>query len=409
MTLLALLDREESWRQFYEYKTSLACPRDFERELTAFIKRKGWIPVCEAIRRGDDFPLPRRAVISKMHSQKKRVVYIYPPDENIVLKLLTFLLLRRYDGLFSDGLYSFRPGRSAKDAMRKLKSIPGIRDRCAYKVDISNYFNSVPVPALLPMLEETLRDDEELFLFLKRLLTEPRVREGGGIISEEKGIMAGTPLSAFYANLYLKDLDRAFADRGIPYARYSDDIIVFAESLKEAEAHAVFIKEFLSGRGLVVNPKKEILTGPSEGWTFLGFSYRDGVIDIAPASVTKIKQKMRRKTRALKRWQERNEADPARAAGAFIRVFNRKLLESAGDNDLTWSFWFFSVINTAESLHAIDLYAQDCLRYLLSGRHTKARYNVRYAELKALGYRSLVNAYYDFPEHKEAGEKPKSF
>ena len=77
------------------------------------------------------------------------------------------------------------------------------------------------------------------------------------------------------------------------------------------------------------------------------------------------------------------------------------LLESAGDNELTWSHWFFSVINTTESLHRIDLYAQDCLRVLISGKHTKARYNVRYEDLKRLGYRSLVHAYYDF----DPGEK----
>ena len=54
---------------------------------------------------------------------------------------------------------------------------------------------------------------------------------------------------------------------------------------------------------------------------------------------------------------------------------------------------------------------QDCLRYLLSGKRTKARFNVRYEDLKALGYRSLVNAYYDFSGNgpREAGEAPKSF
>ena len=61
---------------------------------------------------------------------------------------------------------------------------------------------------------------------------------------------------------------------------------------------------------------------------------------------------------------------------------------------MTWSLWFFPVINTVESLQLIDSYAQDCLRFILSGTRTKARYNVRYEELKALGYRSLVNEYY---------------
>ena len=64
------------------------------------------------------------------------------------------------------------------------------------------------------------------------------------------------------------------------------------------------------------------------------------------------------------------------------------------DSDLTWSLWFFPVITTPDSLHEIDLYAQDLLRFLISGKHTKSRFNVRYEDLKELGYKSLVNEYY---------------
>ncbi len=104
---------------------------------------------------------------------------------------------------------------------------------------------------------------------------------------------------------------------------------------------------------------------------------------------------MRRKTRSLQRWRQRNGVDGTRAAKAFIRIFNRKLLESPADSELSWCYWFFPVINTADSLREIDAYAQDCVRYLVSGRRTKARYNVRYGDMKALGYRSLVHAYYE--------------
>ena len=125
MSMLELLSQKEIWERFYEYKTSLACPKDFARTLRAFIDREGWEDVCAAIERGDPFPLPRKAVISKLSSGKKRTVYIYPQDENTVLKLLTYLLLRRYDGLFSPNLYSFRAGRCAKDAMRRFCALPG--------------------------------------------------------------------------------------------------------------------------------------------------------------------------------------------------------------------------------------------------------------------------------------------
>ncbi len=402
MSLLDLLSERECWELFYEYKCSLACPKKTARQLRAFIDREAYLPVCRAIREGKPFPLSKRSVISKMGSSKKRVVYTYPETENTVLKLLTYLLLRRCDGIFCGNLYSFRPGRTAKDAVRALRHVPGVGSMYSYKADIHDYFNSVPVPLLLPLLRETVGEDEPLYSFLSALLEEPNVMDRGRITAEEKGIMAGTPLSAFYANLYLCGLDRRFAEAGVPYARYSDDIILFAPTREEAETHAREIRSYLAERGLSINPAKEYRSAPGEGWTFLGFVCRGDTVDIAPATVTKLKQKMRRKARALQRWSKRSGAGGERAAAAFIRVFNRKLLEGPLDNELTWSWWFFSVINTTESLQVIDAYAQDCLRWLLSGTRTKARFHVRYEELKALGYRSLVHAYYAFARERNA-------
>ncbi|MBR5968232.1 MAG: group II intron reverse transcriptase domain-containing protein [Lachnospiraceae bacterium] len=410
MSLLDRITDAETWEAFYEYKLSLACAKQFTGELRKFIDEKRYEPVCEGILAGRPFPLPRRAVISKMGTDKRRIVYTYPQAENTVLKLLTWLILRKYDRVFCDDLYSFRPGRTAKDAVRRLlKERRGLltgdaADRgtgpvtvqmYGYKVDIHDYFNSIPVERLLPMLKETLADDERLYEFLAALLAEPNVIDKGRVVSEQKGIMAGTPLSSFYANLYLAELDRHFAEAGVIYARYSDDIIVFAESEDEVRGHAEYIRGFLTERSLTVNPAKECYFAPGEGFVFLGFYCGEEYVDIAPATLKKLKQKMRRKRDALARWAKRNEVSGEKAAKAFIRMFNRKLLESPQDNELSWSSWFFPVINTAESLHEIDAYAQDCLRYLVSGRHTKKRFDVRYEDLKELGYKSLVHEYYE--------------
>jgi hypothetical protein len=400
MSMLDRLSDAEEWEAFWRYKTSLVCPKRFAEELRGFIDSRGYLPVCERISRGERFPLPEKSVISKLSTSKKRTVYTYPRAENMVMKLLTYLLIREYDGMMSSGLYSFRPGRSAKDAVRALTSVRGIGKMYSYKADISNYFNSVPVDKLLPMIEEITRGDERLYIFLRGLLTEPEVICGGKIITEDKGIMAGTPLSAFFANLYLRDMDRYFEERRVIYARYSDDVILFAETADEVRAHAEKIREILAERGLSLNPDKELFGEPDGGWTFLGFSCRSGIIDIAPVTVMKLKHKMRRKANALRRWRIRSGLSGEKAASAFIRIFNRKLLESAGDNELTWSFWFFSVINTTESLHAIDLYAQDCVRYLISDTRTKARFNVRYEDMKRLGLRSLVHEYYAFEKQE---------
>ncbi len=393
-SLLEKLGDRAEWERFYAYKTHLACPKAYAKKLRALIDSGQYEEAVRAVSEGAKAPLPRRAVISKLYSQKKRVVYTYPEPFGSALKLLTYLMLRAYDGMFSNTLYSFRPGTSAKDAVLRLRAACAGKELWAYKADISNYFNSLPVDRLLIRLKALLLDDPKLYAFLEGLLLEPRALWNGGIVEEEKGIMAGTPQSAFFANLYLSELDSAFEREGVPYARYSDDIIVFAKDKEEVCERAQRIRDFLSGAGLSMNPSKEQLFSPGEGWTFLGFCCKNGEVDIAPASVDKLKGKMRRKARALERWQKRSGASGTNAARAFIRVFNKKLLESPDDNELSWAKWYFSAINTDRSLHLVDCYAQECLRYLISGTRTKARFNVRYEALKALGYRSLVHEYY---------------
>ena len=405
MSLLDLLSRPEVWEAFYEYKSNLSCPKSFLRDLRSFIDTAAYLPVCEKIAAGGRLPLPKKSVVCKMSSQKKRTVYTYPFAENTVLKLLTWLMLREYDAVFSGNLYSFRPGRTAKDAVLRLKYAPGMRGMYAYKADVSDYFNSIPIEPLLVKLRGTLHDDAALCRFLECLLCEPYVMDNGKPVTEQKGIMAGTPLSAFFANLYLGDLDAVFAERGVLYARYSDDIIVFADSAEKAEAYASEIRAQLLTHGLSVNEKKEDRFTPETGWIYLGFEYKNGEVDVAPASMQKLKAKMRRKTRALARWRKRSDLPNEKAAKAFIRVFNRKLFESAGDNELTWSLWYFPVITTAQRLGEIDRYAQDCIRYLLTDTRTKARYNARYEDLKALGYRSLVHEYYVFREDRTGKNK----
>ncbi len=400
MSLLDLMDREETWGAFARYKSSLVLPKKEAEDLARFIREKQYLPVCRAIAAGRPFPLPRKAVISKMSASKKRVVYIYPEPENTFLKGLTHLLLRTYDGLFTEDLYSFRPGQTAQKAVRRLIRTEGVGSWYAYKADIHDYFNSIPVDRLLPLLQDALAGDPELYAFLSGLLTEDRVIERGRVAQERKGIMAGTPLSAFYANLYLAKLDEWMRGQHIPYARYSDDMILFAPTKDETERYAGLLKERLAACGLEMNPAKECLYAPEEGFVFLGFEVRGDRVDIAPATCDKLKGKMRRKRDALQRWKKRGGYTGEQAASAFIRMFNRKLLENAAGSDLTWSNWFFAVINTTDRLHEIDLYAQDCIRYLISGTHTKARFNARYEDLKRLGYQSLVHAYYAYEKEQ---------
>lgn len=402
MDIFSTLQSAEGWRLFGEYKLQGGhLTKKEEQDLLHFIENREYLPVVERLLRGEPFPPPRKAAISKLHSEKKRIVYIFPREENYVLKHMTHLLLRKYDHLFADNLYSFRAGTGVRDAIHSIVLHPGIEKMWGYKADIRNYFNSIPVERLIPMMERTLSGEPSVFRFLKALLLDDRVDAEGQICREEKGIMAGAPISTFLANLYLSGLDHRFQREGILYARYSDDIILFVPTEQARDRARDFLRESLEEMGLELNPAKELCFSPGEKWVFLGLSHENGIIDVAPASVDKLKAKMRRKARALARWQARKNTTGENAAKAFIRSFNRKLFANSAPHELTWVRWYFPLINTTRSLQELDHYSQSCIRYLVTGKRTKAAYNCRYGDMKALGYISLVNSYYSHRRFSE--------
>ncbi|SEQ08713.1 Retron-type reverse transcriptase [Lachnospiraceae bacterium RM5] len=394
MSLLTLMSDKNTWEKFYNYKQNLAVKGDFIEYLRTYIDSKDYLLVCQNIKTGVPFPLPVKSIISKSGSEKKRVVYTYKEPENTFLKCLTYLILRKYDKFFTPNLFSFRPEKTAKSGINYILKNHHIHEKYSYKADIHNYFNSIPVSALLPKMKLFLKDDKPLYKFIKGLLLQENVIDKGIIHPEEKGIMAGTPISSFLANIYLLDLDKYFFNKNIIYARYSDDIIVFADNYEELCSYINYIKKYLNDSLLTINPSKEEIHKPYEGFVFLGFLCTPEYIDIAPVTLKKLKGKMKRKRDSLLRWSIRNSIKPESAAKAFIRVFNRKLLECNDDNKLSWSKWFFPVITTTKSLHEIDLYAQDCIRVIISRTHKKSKYNVKYEKIKELEYKSLVNEYY---------------
>lgn len=250
----------------------------------------------------------------------------------------------------------------------------------------------------MPTLKQILKDNKKLYFFLEGILCNPLAEKNGNIVEIKKGIIAGAPFSSFLANLYLDEMDRFFFEKGIVYIRYSDDIIVFADTQDAIKNLKQEILKFLYRKGLSVNSKKEIFTNPGEEWEFLGFSFCNGVMDISKTAVKKMKGKMKRKANALVRWREKKNVEPERAVRAFIRTFNKKFFSDDSGNDITWARWYFPVINTDKSIHELDLYMQDCIRYIACGNYSKKRFNLRYSDIKEMGYINLVNEYYSFTQ-----------
>ena len=398
MSLLDKLADHRVWVDFYERKVDPAFFRISDaKELFQYVRQKRYLPVVKRIKSDKGLSSPMKKRIAKSGSSKKRVVYSLPKDETLVLKLLTWLIIRKYDACLPENLYSFRPHYGAKDALKKLVSIPGISEYYSYKLDVRNYFNSIDIDLLLPQLKSLFADDEPLYDFIASQLSDLRVMDEGILIEERKGAMAGMPYAVFLANVYLTQLDRTFAAiPGLIYCRYSDDIIMFSKDkllLDEARGQ---LQESLKECHLDINHDKEVETAPGKKWTFLGFECDGKEIDVCEVSVQKLKAKMRRKARALRRWAEVSGKDGWMAARAFIKHFNKKLYTSDDRSEINWSLWYFPLITTDKSLKVIDHYMQDCIRYIATGRRNKSRFDYRYDHMKDIGLITLVNEWYSY-------------
>lgn len=394
MTLLEMLTRPEAWETFLQYKKEKGqIGKSQARQLEEYIREGRYPRMLSDI----SFGYPRKLFLSKIGTDRKRIVYCYDEDETWVLKHLAFLLYK-YDDCLSGSCYSFRRNQTAKTAMDRILQIPDLEGHYVLKADIHDYFNSIDTAQLLGLLQEVITDDNELLALLKRLLTQDACISGGKVLREKRGAMAGVPLASFFANLYLRSLDEIFESRGIPYFRYSDDILIFARTAREREECFRILQEHLKEKRLSLNPSKVCLSDPGEPWEFLGFRRMNGQTDLSEASIRKMQGKIRRKAGRIYRWRKRKGASYERAAAVMIRSFDQKFYDLAGKNAFSWIRFYFPVLTTGTGLHRIDTCMQQYLRYLYSGRHYKGNYRISYESLKKLGYTPLVAEYYRWQE-----------
>lgn len=391
---------DDTWKEYLEFKKSQSSMTKYEiNELEEYIENKKYSYIANKILNGTyEFSIPEKHLINKINKSKKRVVYTFNEDENMIFKLISYLFSKKYDEKYSSNCYSFRKKHTVRYAIKKLTNYKNINTLYGYKVDIENYFNSVNIDILLDKLRVFLSDDIILFEFIKKILMDDRVMFNGKIINESKGIMAGVPISSFLANIYIQEIDEYFQKEGVLYARYSDDIIFFTDE-ENLEKYVYKLKSMIESYKLNLNKDKIQYIKPNEKWEFLGFSYQNGIIDLSTIAKKKIKAKIKRNSKKLRKWMLRKNASYERAISAVIRKFNKKFYQVKDNSDLTWSLWYFPIINTTEGLHEIDLYMQSCLRYIKTGKHNKKNYNLKYEELKRLGYKSLVSEYYKFLEN----------
>ena len=389
-TLLDTLSVKEAWQEFLgEKKKKNQLTKKELKQLETFIAEQRYRNITDTM----CFGYPEKKEIVRFGSSRKRIVYSYSAEETWVLKLLAYRLYK-YDDQLSDCCYSFRHNRTARTVFDRIQRIPGLDRKYVLKLDIHDYFNSIDAGQLVTILQDVISDDPPLLDFLCTLLLQNRCIRHGEVITEERGAMAGVPLAGFFANLYLRDLDRMAENDRIPFFRYSDDMLVFFDDPSEMQAYLQKIISLLAKKKLTLNMEKYHVSAPGEPWEFLGFRYHLGKIDLAEAAIRKMQGKIYRRAHRLYRNRRRKKIPYDRAAAAMIRSFDNKFYDLSGTGEYTWTRYYFPVISCTDGLQRIDRYMVMYLRYLSTGRHTRSNYRITYEHLKKLGYTPLVHEYY---------------
>ena len=211
--------------------------------------------LLESIRNGKYKPSPvRRAEIPKDNGGVRKLG-IPPVIDRIIQQAIAQVLIPIYEPKFSDGSYGYRPHRSAKDAILKVKEWADEGYKYAVCLDLSKYFDTLNHELLMNMLRQDI-EDKRLIDLIKKYL-KSGVMENGIVMKTEEGSPQGGNLSPLLANIYLDKFDKEFESRGVRVIRYADDIILLAKSIRAAERLLCTSTEYLEKKlKLKVNTEK---------------------------------------------------------------------------------------------------------------------------------------------------------
>ena len=122
------------------------------------------------------------------------------------------VLQKRWGPTFSDHGHGFRPGRSARQAVRQAQQYNAEGCRWVVDLDLENFFDQVNPDRLIATVAKRVAGPWMLQLigaFLKAGVLE------NGLVAVDEGTPQGGPLPPLLSNLMLDELDRELAGRVI--------------------------------------------------------------------------------------------------------------------------------------------------------------------------------------------------
>jgi group II intron reverse transcriptase/maturase len=226
----------------------------------------------------------------------KRQLGIPTVIDRLVQQSIHQILSVKYEKIFSENSYGFRPNKNAHQALKEASSYVAQGKKTVIDLDLEKFFDEVNHHRLLWLLSTRIGDKRVLQLIQRYLktgmlqygLTEQRI----------KGTPQGSPLSPLLSNIVLDELDKELEQRGHSFVRYADDVKIFVGSKRRAEEVKASITKYITKKlKLKVNESKSRICKGHE-LNFLGHSIlTKGGIGLSKQSEQKLKDKIREVTK----------------------------------------------------------------------------------------------------------------
>ena len=335
--------------------------------------------------RGDKMPaVPERLVIRDRG--KDRELYLFPVEDRALLGLINFAL-HRFDGRFSEHLYSHIRGRANAYALSVIREREDFRDLHLFKTDISRYDYTMDAGILSGCIREFFPEDPSLCAFFDRMSYRRRYTENGRTFDDGPAVPTGSALCGFCENVYLREFDFRMSEKAAFYARCADDILIGAKTREDLLSLIEEIRRTMDEKKLSLSEKKSLIIEPGGEFDFLGWKICSGGIDFTDETLSRLEKLIHRETIRALRQYSRHDVDPLfRISRAIQRA--GIVRERAG---LDHSF---RIVSRTDGLNRIDHMLIDMIRIIVTGKKGNARYRLSYDDIRRWGYRSLVGDYH---------------
>jgi RNA-directed DNA polymerase len=318
--MLAALERGIKGGKWFSLMDKVWKMENLQSALQQVVRNKGGAGVdgqsCEAylkasperlpklqdqLKNGSYNPRPvKRVWIPKLGSKELRPLGVPTVEDRVVQTALRNVIEPIFEHTFAQHSYGFRPGRGAKDALRRVDQLLKAGHHWVVDADLKGYFDNIPQDKMTEALEERIADGAVLDL-LWQMLRQGVMESGKGWQPTETGTPQGAVISPLLANIYLNPLDHLMARQGKEMVRYADDFVILCQSQQEAQEVLEQLRHWTEAAGLTLHPAKTRIVDASQrgGFDFLGYHFERDHRWPRQKSRDKFREAIRQKTRRL--------------------------------------------------------------------------------------------------------------